>query len=79
MQKTIQLSLLSVALLSQLHAQEITLAPLEVTSTAIKTDELRSTDAVEIYTAKDIEAAHVQNVYDFLNKETSVTTMHIHC
>ncbi len=72
MQKTVQLSLLCVALLSQLHAQEITLAPLEITSTAIKTDELRSTDAVEIYTAKDIEKAHVQNIYEFLNKETSV-------
>ncbi len=75
MQKTIQLSLLSVALLSQLNAKDITLAPLEVTSTAIKTDELKSTDAVEIYTQKDIEKAHVQNIYEFLNKETSVITM----
>jgi iron complex outermembrane receptor protein len=74
MQKTIQLSLLSVALLSQLNAAEISLAPLEITSTAIKTDELKSTDAVEIYTAKDIEKAHVQNIYEFLNKETSVIT-----
>jgi iron complex outermembrane receptor protein len=74
MQKTIQLSLLSVALLSQLNAAEISLAPLEITSTAIKTDELKSTDAVEIYTAKDIEKAHVQNIYEFLNKETSVFT-----
>ncbi len=72
MQKTIQLSLLSVALLSQLNAKDITLAPLEVTSTAIKTDELKSTDAVEVYTQKDIEKAHVQNVYEFLQKETSV-------
>ncbi|UCN00440.1 TonB-dependent receptor [Sulfurimonas sp. SWIR-19] len=75
MQKTIQLSLLSVALLSQIHAQEITLAPLEITATAIKTDELQSTDAVEVYTAKDIEKAHVQNIYEFLNQQTSVITM----
>ena len=75
MQKTIQLSLLSVALLSQLHAQEVTLAPLKITSTAIKTDELKSTDAVEVYTTKDIEAAHVQNIYEFLNQQTSVTSM----
>ena len=74
MNTTLKLSLLSAALLSQLNAQEITLAPLEVTSTAIKTDELKSTDAVEIYTAKDIEKAHVQNLYEFLNKETSVIT-----
>jgi len=75
MKTTLKLSLLSAALLSQLNAQEITLQPLEITSTAIKTDELKSTDAVEIYTQKDIEKAHVQNLYEFLNKETSVTTM----
>jgi len=75
MQKTIQLSLLSVALLSQLYADEITLAPLKVTATAIQTDELRSTDAVEVYTAKDIEKAHVQNIYEFLNQQTSIITM----
>lgn len=72
MSKKLQLSLICVALLSQLNAQEITLAPLEVTSTAIATNELSSTDAVEVYTAEDIEKAHVQNVYEFLNKQTSV-------
>ena len=75
MNTTLKLSLISAALLSQLNAQEITLQPLEITSTAIKTDELKSTDAVEIYTAKDIEKAHVQNLYEFLNKETSISTI----
>ncbi|WP_297439561.1 TonB-dependent receptor [Sulfurimonas sp.] len=76
MNKTIQLSLLSVALLSQLHANEtVQLAPLSITSTAIATDELKSTDAVEVYTAKDIEKAHVQNIYEFLNQQTSVISM----
>ena len=75
MQKTIQLSLISVALLSQLSAQEaITLKPIAITSTAIATDELKSTDAVEVYTQEDIEKAHVQNVYEFLNSQTSVVT-----
>lgn len=74
MQKTMQLSLLSIALLSQLNAQNVTLSPLSVTSTAIKTDELKSTDAVEVYTQDDIEKAHVQNVYEFLNKHSSVFT-----
>jgi iron complex outermembrane receptor protein len=72
MKKTIQLSLLSAALLSQLSAQEIVLKSLQVTSTAIKTDELRAANAVEVYTQKDIEEAHVQNVYEFLNKNTSI-------
>ena len=50
----------------------IILEPLTVSSTAIETDELHSTDAVEVYTAEDIEKAHVQNVYEFLNQQTSV-------
>jgi len=75
MKKNIQLSLVLVAFLSQLNAQEtntVVLKPLTITSTAIKTDELRSTDAVEIYTQEDIEKAHVQNMYEFLNSRTSI-------
>jgi iron complex outermembrane receptor protein len=70
--KKILLSLLASTILV---AQNIELKPLDVTSTAIKTDELKSTDAVEIYSAKDIEDAHVQNLYEFLNQQTSVITM----
>lgn len=70
--KKILLSLLASTILV---AQNIELEPLKITSTAIKTDELRSTDAVEIYTAEDIEKAHVQNIYEFLNQQTSVVTM----
>jgi iron complex outermembrane recepter protein len=75
MQNTIKLSLILGAFLSQLHAQDtktVVLEPLSITSTAIKTDELRSTDAVEIYTQEDIEKAHVQNIYEFLNSRTSI-------
>jgi len=75
MQKNIKLSMILVAFLSSLHAQDaktVVLKPLSITSTAIKTDELRSTDAVEIYTQDDIEKAHVQNMYEFLNSRTSI-------
>jgi len=72
MKKTLPLSLLTVALLSSLNAAEHTLKPIEITSTAIKTDELRSTDAVEIYTSQDIAKAHVQTIYEFLATETSI-------
>lgn len=72
MKKKILLSLLASTILV---AQNIELTPLSITSTAIKTDELKSTDAVEIYTAEDIEKAHVQNIYEFLNQQTSVITM----
>ena len=75
MSKKIQLSLLLLALFSAANAsQTITLKPLSITSTAIETDELQTTDAVEVYTQEDIEKAHVQNVYEFLNKSTSVFT-----
>lgn len=78
MQKHIKLSLVLVAFLSSLHAQSrdtIVLKPLDVISSAIKTDELKSTDAVEVYTSQDIQKAHVQNVYEFLNQQTSVIAM----
>ena len=78
MQKTIKLSLILGALLSQLHAQntnEVKLNTFEVTSTAISTDELRSTDAVEVYTQEDIEKSHVKSLYEFLNTQTSVTAI----
>lgn len=77
MKKEIKLSLILVALMSSLQAETsntIVLKPLSVTSTAIKTDELRSTDAVEIYTQEDIEKAHSQNIYEFLNSHTSIST-----
>ena len=80
--KTTLLSLAAIATLTgTLSADDtnttksITLEALTVSSTAIKTDELRSTDAVEIYTSQDIDKAHVQNVYEFLNQQTSVTAM----
>lgn len=72
MKKKIFLSLLASSILV---AQNIELEPLSVTSTAIKTDELAATDAVEIYTSEEIEKAHVQNIYEFLNQQTSVITM----
>ena len=79
MTKTL-LSLAAIASMSTLSADDantkaITLEPLQITSTAIETDELRSTDAVEIYTAEDIEKAHVQDVYEFLNQQTSITAI----
>ncbi|MBU0631715.1 TonB-dependent receptor [bacterium] len=73
MKKNIKISLILASLISTLYAQStIVLEPLSVDSTAIKTDELKSTDAVEVYTADEIEKAHVQNIYEFLNKSSSV-------
>jgi iron complex outermembrane receptor protein len=72
MKKTIlTLSLVTTCLL----AESLTLEPLKITSTAIEQDELKSTDAIEVYTQEDIEKAHVQNVYEFLNQQTSVISM----
>ena len=74
--KKIQTSLLLASLLSSVYASEsVILEPLVVESTPIKTNELKSTQAVEVYTADDVKKAHVQNIYDFLNQQTSVTTL----
>lgn len=67
--------LLSLFVSTILVAQNIELKPLQITSTAIKTDELRSSDAVEIYTDEDIEKSHTKNIYEFLNQQTSVIAM----
>ncbi len=68
--------LLTFLLSCLLYAQDtIVLKPMSITSTLIKTNELRTTDAVEIYSAKDIKKAHVQNLYQFLNEQTSIITM----
>jgi len=72
MKKSIAISLVAASLYAQ---NTIVLKPLLVTSTSFKTNELRSTDAVSIYTAKDIKKAHVQNIYQFLNEQTAITTM----
>ncbi len=72
MKHTFPLSLLSVALVSSLNAGDLTLKPIEITSTAIATDELKATDAVEIYTQEDIHKAHVQTIYEFLTTQTSL-------
>jgi len=51
MQNKIKLSLTLVALFSSLYANEtktIELKPLSITSTAIKSDELKSTNVVEV-------------------------------
>lgn len=72
MKKSIAISFVAASLYAQ---NTIVLKPLSVTSTSFKTNELRSTDAVSIYTAKDIQQAHVQNIYQFLNEQTPLTTM----
>ena len=72
MKKSVATLLAATSLLAQ---NNIVLKPLVVTSTPFKTNELRSTQAVTVYTAKDIQKAHVQNLYQFLNEQTAITTM----
>lgn len=69
--KSLSLITATLLLTTNGYADE-TLEPLIITSTGIETNELQAADAVEVYTAQDIEKAHVQNVYEFLNKATSV-------
>ncbi|EIF51207.1 TonB-dependent receptor [Sulfurovum sp. AR] len=71
--KSLSLITATLLLTSNTYAGE-TLEPLIITSTGIETNELQAADAIEVYTTQDIEQAHVQNVYEFLNKATSVFT-----
>jgi iron complex outermembrane receptor protein len=72
MTKTIKLSMACAVIFTSLQGQTVELSPIKITSTAIKTNELTSTDSVEVYTQKDIENSHSKNIYDFLNTNTSV-------
>ena len=63
------------ALASALLAQHVTLEPLTVVSDPLQNSELDAPEAVEVYTAEQIEKAHVQNLYDFLDQQTSVFSM----
>ncbi len=70
-------SLLSLAAITAISTSlfannTLILEPLTVTSTAITTDELSAPEAVEVFTQEDIEKAHVQSVYDFLNEKSSI-------
>jgi len=69
MQKTMHLSLLSVAFLSQLQAQEITLAPIEVTaSQGTSLNKKDVTDDVIVITKEEIEASRVTTLNEALHK-----------
>ncbi|RUM61784.1 MAG: TonB-dependent receptor [Sulfurimonas sp.] len=57
------------------HAATYKLHPLEVRSSPLHYDELGATESVEIYTQDDIQKAHVQSVYEFLNQQTSLTAV----
>ena len=69
MKKTIQLSILSIALLSSLSAKEVTLAPLEVSAslgTSLEKKDL--TDSMTIITKEQIEEARVTTLGEALSK-----------
>jgi hypothetical protein len=72
MNKTV-LSVAALAALSlALPARAVILQPLTVTSTSLGDTELNAPESTEIYTQEDIEKAHVQSVYEFLTRQTSV-------
>ncbi|GEM_PF-139958 len=74
MKKTV-LSLAAFLATAAFAGETVSLQPLVVTSTPLQNNELDAPEAVEIYTAADIEKAHVQTLYDFLGQHTSLVTM----
>jgi len=76
MPKITKLSICTALFLNITYAkEEITLQPLIVVSTSTKSNELFAVEAVEVYTQSDIEKSHVQNIYEFLNKNSSLTAL----
>lgn len=72
LKKTTLLSLLSTVLINGLYAKPILLEPLTVESERLQNDEFNAPEDVEIYTSQDISKAHVQTLYEFLQKNSSV-------
>ena len=69
MNNTIKLSLISVALLSQLHAKEVILAPIEVSaSLGTDVDKKNLTDSMTIITKDQLNEARITNLADALNR-----------
>ena len=69
------LSLVACAtLVASLGANTLQLEPITITSNAIESNELQAPYAAEIYTAEDIKKSHTQNIYSFLNENTSLVT-----
>jgi iron complex outermembrane receptor protein len=62
-------------LVASIEANTLSLEPITVTTSAHENNELQTPYAIEIYTKRDIEKAHVQNIYEFLNHATSVVTI----
>ncbi|HEX5623161.1 MAG TPA: TonB-dependent receptor [Sulfuricurvum sp.] len=65
----------SATLVASLGADTLQLEPIAVIAGAHENNELNAPYAIEIYTKDDIQKAHVQNIYEFLNQATSVITI----
>ncbi|MFA5215152.1 TonB-dependent receptor plug domain-containing protein [Sulfuricurvum sp.] len=65
---------LCATLVASLGAEELTLAPIAVTSNLYEHNELDAPYSAEVYTAKDIEKSRTTNIYDFFNQQTSLIT-----
>jgi len=64
--------LLSSVLCAALTAQDITLEALTISASPLDDTELNTAGAVEVYTAEQIEKAHVQSLYEFISLQTSL-------
>lgn len=60
----------TLALATNLFSEDLT--SITITSPSIKTTELEAPYSTEVYTKEDIEKSKSQDVYDFLNSQTSV-------
>ena len=76
MRKEYVMSALTASLLTtSLLGEPTRLESVYITTTSFKTEESKATNAVEIYTKKDIEDSNAKDIYEFLNSSTSIITM----
>lgn len=60
---------------SEEETPPLELVPVVVVSKKIKVAEIGAPFASEVYTKKEIEKSHSKDIYEFLNSQTSITTM----
>lgn len=65
----------SATLVASLEANKLSVEPIVITSNAFEHNELNAPYSVEIYTHEDIQKAHTQNIYEFLNQASSIIAM----
>lgn len=61
-------------LVASAEANTLTLEPINIATSTFQNNEINAPYAIEIYTNEDIQKAHAQDIYEFLNLVSSIIT-----